>query len=107
MRARIRGANVARKLVLEIAIHHNSKPVHRAYLEFHASEHVTQYTFTDKTIRDIRSKRIESMNPIRSSNGTAISSFDSSPAAVSDMVLTLMRTSSTTKTEKSSGTPDS
>lgn len=57
MRARIRGANVARKIVLEFTIHHNSGPVHRAYLEFHASEHVTQYTHTDKIMREFRGKQ--------------------------------------------------
>ncbi|QKX54099.1 uncharacterized protein TRUGW13939_01182 [Talaromyces rugulosus] len=54
VRAKIRGANVARKLVMEFTVYHNSEPQHKAFLEFHAASHVSEYGWSDKTVKDAK-----------------------------------------------------
>jgi DNA polymerase III delta prime subunit len=57
VRARIRGANVARKLVMEFTVYHNSEPQHKAFLEFHAASHVSEYGLSDKTVQDAKNDK--------------------------------------------------
>ena len=43
VRVKVRGTKVARKIVIEFTAVLDSKPLHRAYLEFHALDQVTDY----------------------------------------------------------------
>ncbi|PIG88248.1 hypothetical protein AARAC_005938 [Aspergillus arachidicola] len=62
MRAKVCGANLARKLIIELTVHHDSKIVHKAFLEFHAHTHVRHYEFVNRTVKEFRSNRRKKQN---------------------------------------------
>jgi hypothetical protein len=49
---KIRGAQVSCKLIMEFIAILNSKPVYRAFLEFHILTHVTGYEVVDISIKE-------------------------------------------------------
>lgn len=57
MRVKIRGAKIARKVILEFTVHRESKPQHNAFLEFAAAEHIAEYGWSDRTVREFPSKK--------------------------------------------------
>lgn len=82
IRARIRGANVARKLVMEFTVSRNEVPQHKAFLEFHAWNHVSEYGWSDKTIKDHKTDK----------KGTKRSGYENSPDQDSFLILRFVPT---------------
>ncbi|KAE8364411.1 hypothetical protein BDV27DRAFT_114870 [Aspergillus caelatus] len=62
MRARVCGANLACKIVIELTVDHDSNIVHKAFLKFHARTHVMHYEFVNRTVKEFRSNRRKKQN---------------------------------------------